>query len=249
MISTIIIDDEKNALEVLELQLGQYCKEVKIIASCSSGISGIEAIKKYRPQLVFLDIEMPHHNGFDVLNATKDLDYKVIFTTAYDRFAIKAFKYATIDYLLKPIDIVELQEAVKKALKQTENINLEEKIATLFAQINTNKIGQEKIALPVGNTLEFFEPDEIVRIESESNYSHIFLTNKKKITLSKTLKEVEEHLNGSSFFRIHQSHLINTNHILKILKEDGAFVVMKDGINLPISRNKKEEFFELFKRI
>ena len=249
MISTIIIDDEKNALEVLAMQLGRYCKEINIVACCNSGKSGIEAIKKHEPQLVFLDIEMPIHNGFDVLDDTKELDYKVIFTTAYDRFAIKAFKYAAIDYLLKPIDIIELQEAVNKVLIQTEKVKLEEKFATLFAQINANKLVKEKIALPIGNTLEFFEPDDIIRIESESNYSHIFLANKKKITVSKTLKDVAEHLIGTSFFRIHQSHLINTNHILKVIKEDGAFVVMKDGVNLPISRNKKEEFFELFKKI
>lgn len=249
MISTIIIDDEKNALEVLELQLSQYCKEVKVMATCNGGLKGIEAIKKHRPQLVFLDIEMPHINGFDVLNETRGLDYKVIFTTAYDRFAIKAFKYATIDYLLKPIDIVELQEAVQKVRKENQVYHLDEKISALFAQLSAAKQTPEKIALPVGNTLEFFEANDIIRIESESNYSHVFLSTGKKITLSKTLKDVAEHISGSPFFRIHQSHLINTNHILKIIKEDGAFVVMKDGANLPISRNKKEDFFELFRKI
>lgn len=249
MISTIIIDDEKNALEVLELQLNQYCKEVTILCTCNSGLKGIEAIKKYRPQLVFLDIEMPHYNGFDVLDATKELDYRVIFTTAYDKFAIKAFKYATIDYLLKPIDIVELQQAVQKVKKESTPYHLDEKISVLFAQLSATKQFPEKIALPIGNALEFFNADDIIRIESESNYSHVFLSTGKKITLSKTLKDVEEHISGFPFFRIHQSHLINTNHILKIIKEEGAFVVMKDGSNLPISRNKKEDFFELFKKI
>jgi two-component system, LytTR family, response regulator len=249
MTTAILIDDEKNALEVLEILLQKYCPEIKIVAICNSGQKGIEAIKKWKPSLVFLDIEMPNLNGFDVLNATKEMAYKVIFTTAYDKFAIKAFKYSAIDYLLKPIDIIDLQNAVAKIRNENITTNLEAQVNALFAQLNFQKQQSEKIALPIGNTIEFFESDEIMRIESESNYSHIFLVNGKKITLSKTLKEVAEHISGAPFFRIHQSHLINTNHILKIIKEDGAYIVMKDGTNLPISRNKKDDFFELFRKI
>lgn len=248
MIKAVIIDDEKNALEVLEMQLNQFCKEVLVVATCNGGKEGVKAIKELQPDLVFLDIEMPHINGFDVLDQTKNLNYKVIFTTAYDQFAIKAFKFSAIDYLLKPIDIVDLQNAVEKAQKETQNHNLEDKIKLLVEQYHPQK-NRQKVALPVGNMLEFFDVDEIIRVESDSNYSHIFLANQKKITLSKTLKDVEENIKGEPFFRVHQSHLINTNHVEKAVKGENAYVVMKDGTTITVSRNRKEEFFELFRRI
>jgi two-component system, LytTR family, response regulator len=248
MIRAVIIDDEKNALEVLEMQLHQFCKEVQVLATCNGGKEGIRAIKEWQPDIVFLDIEMPHINGFDVLEQTKNLNYKVIFTTAYDQFAIKAFKFSAIDYLLKPIDIVDLQNAVNKVQKENQNYNLEDKLKSLVEQYYPQK-NRQKVALPVGNMLEFFDVDEIIRVESDSNYSHIYLANQKKITLSKTLKDVEENIKGEPFFRVHQSHLINTNHVEKAVKGENAYVVMKDGTTITVSRNRKEEFFELFRRI
>ena len=249
MITAILIDDEKNALEVLEMQLTRFCKDVQVAAICDGGAKGIAAIKKYQPDLVFLDIEMPHKNGFDVLNETKGLNYDVIFTTAYDQFAIKAFKFSAIDYLLKPIDIVELQQAVEKAKQKKGNVNLEEKIKLLFSHMQPVTRLTNKIALPIGDALQFMEPDEIIRCESDSNYTHIYLANGKKITLAKTLKEVEENMEGNPFFRIHQSHLINMNHVSKYIKGDGAYVVMKDGTQISISRNKKEAFMETFRKV
>lgn len=249
MINAIIIDDEKNALEVLEMQLNQYCENVHIVAKANGGIKGIEAIKKYSPDLVFLDIEMPHKNGFDVLTETKQYNYDVIFTTAYDQFAIKAFKYSAIDYLLKPIDIIELQQAVDKIKNKQGGNSLDEKIKALFYQLQTPQKLTNKIALPIGDSMQFMEPDEIIRCESDSNYTHIFLANGKKITMAKTLKEVEENINGTSFFRIHQSHLVNMNRISKYIKGDGAYVVMDDGTQITISRNKKEAFMETFRKL
>ncbi len=248
MIKAVIIDDEKNAVEVLEMQLNQFCQDVTVLATCNGGKEGVKAIKELQPDLVFLDIEMPHINGFDVLEQTKELNYKVIFTTAYDQFAIKAFKFSAIDYLLKPIDIIDLQNAVEKAKKETHAPSLEDKIKSLVEQYYPAK-NRQKVALPVGNMLEFFDVDEIIRVESDSNYSHIFLANQKKITLSKTLKDVEENIKGEPFFRVHQSHLINTNHVEKAVKGENAYVVMKDGTTITVSRNRKEDFFELFRRI
>lgn len=249
MINAIIIDDEKNALDVLEMQLNQFCKDVNILASANGGIKGIEAIKKYNPDLVFLDIEMPHKNGFDVLTETSQFNYDVVFTTAYDQFAIKAFKFSAIDYLLKPIDILELQQAVEKAKNKKGGTSLDEKIKMLLTQMQPDKKLTHKIALPVGDSMQFMDPDEIIRCESESNYTHIYLANGKKITLAKTLKEVEENIDGSPFFRIHQSHLINMNHVGKYVRGDGAYVVMKDGAQISISRNKKEAFMETFRKV
>ena len=249
MINAIIIDDEKNALEVLEMQLSQFCTDVHVVASCDGGAKGIAAIKNHNPDLVFLDIEMPHKNGFDVLLETKDMKYDVIFTTAYDQFAIKAFKFSAVDYLLKPVDILELQASVEKVKNKKGEGGIEEKIKLLLSQLQpaTRKL-TDKIALPIGDAMQFMEPDEIIRCESDSNYTHIFLANGKKITMAKTLKEVEENINGGPFFRIHQSHLVNMNHISKYIKGDNAYVVMKDGTQLGISRNKKEAFLETFRK-
>ena len=248
MIQALIIDDEKNAIEVLELQLSRYCKQVQVLATAQGGVQGIELIRKYQPDLVFLDIEMPHKNGFDVLNETKDCRYKVIFTTAYDQFAIRAFKFSAVDYLLKPIDIRELQEAVEKAAIKDEQGSLDEKLQVLISQLQA-PVRQERIALPVADGMQFFHTDEILRCESDSNYTHISLTNGKKITIAKTLKEVEESLRGVDFYRIHQSHLVNMNHISKVVKGEGGYVVMKDGTTITISRNKKEAFLESFRKI
>lgn len=248
MINAVIIDDERNALEVLELQLAKYCPQVNVLAVANGGVAGIDAIRKYRPDLVFLDIEMPHKNGFDVLNETTEFRYKVIFTTAYDQFAIKAFKFSAIDYLLKPIDIRELQQAVEKTLVREETGSLDEKLQILINQLKA-PAKPERIALPVGDAMQFFHTDEILRCESDSNYTHIFLVNGKKITVAKTLKEVEESLLGSDFYRIHQSHLVNMTHISKVVKGEGGYVMMKDGTTLTISRNKKEAFLESFRKL
>lgn len=245
--NAVLIDDEKNALEVLQLQLARFCSDVTVVAAANGGIKGIDAIKKYRPDLVFLDIEMPHKNGFDVLNETKDCTYKVIFTTAYDQFAIKAFKFSAIDYLLKPIDITELQQAVEKA-KQSVHTGLEEKMKLFFQQYQPQH-NKELIALPVGDAMQFFKAADIIRCESDSNYTYVFLAGGKKILLAKTLKEIEETLQGLCFFRIHQSHLINMNHVSKFSKSEGSYVVMSDGSNLNISRNRKELFMEQFRKL
>lgn len=248
MINAIIIDDEKNAVEVLEMQLGKFCKGVNVIATASSANDGIDLIRKYEPDLVFLDIEMPHKNGFDVLSETRGFNYKVIFTTAYDQFAIKAFKFSAIDYLLKPIDIGELQVAVEKLMKKENLSSLEDRINILFGQLE-HPLRKEKIALPVGEAMQFFYTDEIVRCESESNYTHIFLQKGTKIIVAKTLKEVEKNLKSAGFCRIHQSHLINMNHVSKVVKGDKPYVLMNDGTTLSISRNNKEAFLESFRKI
>lgn len=250
MLNAIIIDDEKNALEVLEMQIERFCTGVNVVAKCDGGEKGIAAIKKYEPQLVFLDIEMPHKNGFDVLNETRGINYDVIFTTAYDQFAIKAFKFSAIDYLLKPVDIAELQAAVEKVKNKTIQEPLDDRLKKLLGQLKQPAAPTSgKIALPVGDAMQLVLPDEILRCESESNYTHIFLANGKKITTAKTLKDVEESLEGLNFYRVHQSHLVNMNHISKVVRGDGGYVLMDDGTQITISRNRKEAFLESFRKI
>jgi len=249
MLNAVVIDDENNALEVLEIQLTRFCKDVNVVTTCKGGEKGIAAIKKFRPDVVFLDIEMPHVNGFDVIKATEGYHYEVIFTTAYDQFAIRAFKFSALDYLLKPIDIIELQTAVERVKSKKGEYNLAQKIQALSQQLHAPNRMTERIALPLGDAMQFVLPDEILRCESDSNYTHIFLANGKKVTLAKTLKEIEENINGRPFFRIHQSHLVNINHISKYIKGDNAYVIMKDSTQIGISRNKKEAFLETFRKL
>jgi two-component system, LytTR family, response regulator len=251
MIKAIIIDDEKNALDVLSMQLVNYCKEVEVIKLCHGGEEGMKAIKSLTPDLVFLDIEMPKINGFDVLEGTKELNYKVIFTTAYDQFAIKAFRYSAIDYLLKPIDIEELKSAVSKVSKMSkeQSSSLESKLDQLYKHMGINQPRANKTALPIGDAYEMVSFSDIIRCESDSNYTTIFLADNRKVTLSKTLKDVEDGFSQNTFFRIHNSHLINTQFVTKFYKTDGGYVIMKDGKQISISRARKDDFFEFMKKI
>lgn len=245
MLNTILIDDEPNALDVLKMQLNRYCPQVTVLRACSSGPDGIDAIRELKPDLVFLDIEMPFKNGFDVLIETRNIDYDVIFTTAYDHFAIKAFKFSAVDYLLKPIDINELKESVLRAVSRKGKADINEKLQNFMLQLNANSFKQpNKIAINSGESLQLIEPDEIVRCESDSNYTHIFLRNGSKHTVARTLKDIEETLSGLSFCRVHQSHLVNLNHIVKYVKSDGGYIITTDGAHLTISRNKKDAFLE-----
>ncbi len=246
----ILIDDEKNALDVLEMQLNHYCPTINIVAKCTGGEEGVMAIRQHRPDLVFLDIEMPRINGFDVLAQTNTISYAVVFTTAYDQFALKAFKYAAVDYLLKPVDVEELQTAVQRVVNKNGRDGMENKIKTLLEQFGVSQAAlPQRIALPVGDAMQLFAPDDIVRCESDSNYTYIFLAAGKKILLAKTLKEVEETLRGLSFFRVHQSHLVNINHVSKVVKGEGSYLTTSDGATIPISRNKKEVFLESLRKL
>jgi two-component system LytT family response regulator len=247
MIKAILIDDEKNALEVLEWQLKNFCPEVEVGLLCSSADEAIAAINELKPQLIFLDIEMPVKNGFEVLNAFPNPWFDVIFTTAYNQFAIKAFKYAAFDYLLKPIDANDLKDAIERYRnKQKSSIN--EQLKTLMEQMN-KPVSTGKIALNTSDGLQFVKPEQIIRCESLSNYTKIYLKSNQKITIAKTLKEVEETLLGYNFYRIHNSHLINLDHIEKFVKADGGYVLMTDGEHITVARNRKEGFIEKFSRL
>ena len=242
MINAMLIDDEKNALEMLEWQLTNYAPQINVVAQCRNADDGIQAIKKYQPHLVFLDIEMPKKNGFELLEAFPEPDFNVIFTTAYDKFAIKAFKYAALDFLLKPIDADDLKLAIERFEKKRKNIE-RSNIEMLLQQLQPKKM--QKIPLPTQDGILFVEPDEIVHCESSSNYCRIHFLNKQKLLIAKTLKEVEELLKDHPFYRVHNSHLINLSHISKYVKADGGYIEMVDGSNIAISRQKKDEFVSL----
>jgi two-component system LytT family response regulator len=248
MIRCVLIDDESNSLEMMEWLLKTYCPQVKIEAMCNAASSGIEAINKYKPDLVFLDIEMPHMNGFDMLERFDKLFFDVVFCTAYDQFAIRAFKYSALNYLLKPIDPEDLKETIRR-IEERRSTPSKEQIELLFQNIKQSvKPTAQRIALTTGDGMIFVPTQDILYCQAESNYTSVILSNGKKIVVSKVLKEIDEALSGPDFFRVHNSYLININQISKFVRGDGGYVVMQDGATVSISRSRRQEFMELFEK-
>lgn len=240
MIRTIIIDDEKDGAEVLQFLVQQNCPNIQILSIEHSVESAITSIQNKKPDLIFLDIEMPTGTGFDVIQNTRDLGYETIFVTAYEHYAIKAFKASAIDYLLKPIDVDELMHAVKNAEKRISfsNKNTITNIESLILNgIRKNK----KISIPSQEGILWVDLDDIIRFEAESNYTHVYVKNRKKMMVAKTLKSFEDQLLNSNFCRIHSAHLINLNEIERYIKGDGGIAILKDGSNIPVSRANKTE--------
>lgn len=247
-IRAIIIEDEKSNRENLAKILSEYCQKVDIVALCASAIEGRKAIMELQPDLVFLDIEMPGGSGFSMLESIDEINFEVIFVTAFDHYGIKAVKFCALDYLLKPIDILELSQAVEKVEKRlaekSENLRMRTLLDNRQAE-TTNP----KIALPLSDKIEFIEISSILRCEGEGNYTHIHLQNRKSILASKTLKEFDELLTDHNFLRVHQSHLINLNEVQSYIKTDGGYIKMKDGASVSISRQRKEMVMERLKGI
>lgn len=245
MINAIIIDDEKNCIEMLEWLLTTYCPDIRILEKCNSGEDGIESIRKWKPDVVFLDIEMPKMNGFEVLEKLGPLTFEVVFTTAYDKFAVRAFKYAALNYLLKPIDPEELQATVSR-IREKSNTPSKDQMDLLFQNLVQAKTQVERIALSTDEGLIFVHTSQISYCKAESNYTYVVMADGKKILVAKTLKEIDETLSGKDFFRVHNSFLVNVNHIQKFVRGDGGYIVMPDKTEITISRSKKDDFFQLF---
>lgn len=244
MITAIIIDDEARGRQALKQKLQSYCTDVEILAEAADGLEAIDVISKYNPQLIFLDIEMPKMNGFEMLNAIKEKNFHIIFTTAYDQYAIKAIKYAAFDYLLKPIDIEELKTTVANIIHK-ENHQTKKQAELLQQNILHPKKSFNKLAVPTLEGLLFFDIQDIIRLEASSNYTNICLLNNNKIIASKTLKEFEELLPADLFFRIHHSHIINLHFLKRYIKGDGGQVEMQNGDFVDVARRKKDEFLKI----
>jgi len=241
-INAIIIDDEAACTESLSLELQMYCPQVNILSSCHSAAEGLSSIVKFKPDLVFLDIEMPRMNGFELLNQLKQINFEVIFVTAYDQFALKAFKFSAIDYLLKPIVYEDLIAAVNKVEQRIIKNLGSDHLEALLSNINFLNKNLSTIAVPSLEGLEFVPVEEINYCEAQVNYTSIHKTDGSSILLSKTLKNVESMLENHQFIRIHQSYLINIAHLKKYIRGQGGYVIMRNGANLPVSRNKKDDF-------
>lgn len=238
MIKAIIVDDEKDGAEVLQFLVQQNCSQVQVISMEHSVESAISSIQKMKPDLVFMDIEMPTGTGFDVIQNTNEVGYETIFITAYEHYAIKAFKTNAIDYLLKPVDVDELINAVKNAEKRINTSNKNNNAAIEALILNAIQ-KSKKISIPSQNGILWVDLDDIIRFEADSNYSHVYIKNKKKITVAKTLKSFEDQLSDTIFCRVHSAHLINLNEIEKYIKGDGGALILKDGSNVPVSRANK----------
>jgi two-component system LytT family response regulator len=239
MITAIIVDDEPYCCETLATLLERYCPDVKILDICYSATEALKSIKEQKPQILFLDIEMPHMNGFELLQKIPDLDFELIFTTSYDQYAIKAIRFSALDYLLKPVDREELQKAVNKAMERMKH-PLPQQIEILLQKLNHPTIPVNKIAISTMEGLQMLFVENIVSCSSDSNYTILHLKNKQKITASRTLKEIEELLEDYSFLRVHHSYLINLNEIEKYIKGDGGYLIMSDSSNIDVSRSRKE---------
>jgi two-component system LytT family response regulator len=248
MIRCIIIDDERNALEMMEWLLKTYCPQVEIVDMCSSAQQGIESINAHKPDVVFLDIEMPRMNGFDMLEQFDKLFFDVVFCTAYDQFAIKAFKYSALNYLLKPIDPDDLKSTVAR-IEERKSVPSKEQFQLLLQNINQPaKSTPQRIALTTNDGMIFVPTTDILYCEAESNYTKVVLANGKKVVVSKVLKDIDEALSGPDFCRVHSSFLINVNRIKKYVRGDGGYLIMDDDANISISRNRRQEFMELFSK-
>lgn len=242
----IIIDDEEGARESLSNLLEKYVEKVKVVAKAENIASALEKITKYKPELVFLDIEMPFGSGFELLERMKPIDFNIIFVTAYDHYALKAIKFSALDYLLKPVDIDELKASVKKH-RDRSGENTGESYNNLLDNLKADD-QEKKLGIPDSHGISFLKINDIIRCESDGNYTRIFMREGKPILASKTLGEYEHLLEGESFFRVHRSHLVNLLHIKKYFKGDGSYIQLSDDTKVDVSRRKKAAFLEVLNK-
>jgi two-component system LytT family response regulator len=248
MIKTVIIEDEQKSRDMLAAIIQKNCPELEVTGLARDVKEGVELIKTHKPDLVFLDISMPDGSGFDLLEQVSGSKFELIFATASDQHAIRAIKYSACDYLLKPIDIDELKSAVSKVVKKKNAIPNMENLQFLIQHLKRSDENFQKITLPTGNAYEIVNVKDIIRCEADGSYTTFFLSDKRKLMVSAGLKHYEELLPESDFIRVHHHHLINMNHVLRFLKEDGGYAVMTDGTKIEISRRKKEAFMEKLTR-
>lgn len=243
---TVIIDDEKHCREVLQTLLEKYCPAVSIMACYASAKAAIEQLQTTQPDLIFLDIEMPGMNGFEFLESFTRRDFAVIFTTAYNEYAIKAIKHSALDYLLKPIDKDELSMAVQRAATD-QSAKTANRVADLLKSMQPAVA--KRFAVSTMEGLILVNPEDILYVKSDGPYSHFYFADGKRLLISKTLKESEESLPVQQFFRIHHSYLVNMTFVQKYIRGEGGEVVMSNGDHIPVSRNKKQDFLGLLEKI
>lgn len=243
MIKSIIIDDEQHCIDALVADLSKNCSNVEVAATCASGKEGVLAIKKHKPRLIFLDVEMPWMNGFEMLEMLDHIDFCIIFTTAYDKFAARAFRISAVDYLLKPVDAEDLKAAVYKAEEKILSSAGVVNIQNLLHNIN-QPAQQQKIALPNRDGYEFVQVDSILYCGAEGAYTKVVFSDKHSLLISRTLGDIEEMLSPEIFVRIHHSTIVNLNAVTHYIRTDGGYVVMNTNEKLMVSKARKEVLLE-----
>jgi two-component system LytT family response regulator len=235
MIKAVVIDDESDSRATLISYLKKYCDSIEIIGEANSVATGVEKLNEISPDVVFLDIQMPDGSGFDLLEQLPEINFRIIFVTAFDQYAIRAIKFSALDYLLKPIDPVQLIEAVNKLKEKEKDYTIRKKYETLV----NNKNSFEKIALPAFDGIIFVNIKNIVRCKADRNYTIFFMNTGEKILVTRTLKEYDEMLCDLNFYRVHQSHLINLAYVKKYTKGEGGSITMEDGSEIYVARRRK----------
>jgi two-component system LytT family response regulator len=243
MLKAILIDDEPDCVQLLARELAAHCPQVQVVGQATRSEDGLRLIQVVQPDLVFLDIEMPRMNGFQLLEKLGEIPFNLIFVTAYNEFAVKAFRFSALDYLLKPIDSQDLQEAVRKA-ERRQRVD-DRQIASLRSQLHTHQLS-DKIAVPYQQGVIFLPVNEIIYCESDSNYTNIIATQNRRYLLTRTLREVQEVLEERNFLRVHRQFVVNLDHIKLFMKGEGTYLVMTNEMSIPVARNQKEKLIQRF---
>jgi two-component system, LytTR family, response regulator len=249
MITAIIIDDERHCIDRLTSLLKEkYSNGINLMGAFNNIVDGLKAINSLQPQLVFLDVQIHDKTGFDLLKQISNIGFDVVFTTAYEKYAVQAFKFSAIDYLLKPISADDLEQAVNKLKVKFSNNNVSLKLDSLFHNLKNMQGISKKICVPVVTGIVFLDIDDIIRCESDVNYTTIYLKDKQKLVVAKTLKEFEEMLAEYNFFRVHNSHLVNLAYIKSFNKGKGGFVTLTDNTSVEVSTRRKDDFLKAVER-
>ncbi len=248
MIRCVIVEDEEMARNVLKSLLAQYCQDVMVCAEADDIVSGKNMIETFRPDLVFLDIEMPGGSGFKLLTSIDEIDFEVVFITAYEQFAIKAIRHDALDYILKPIDPKELVAAVEKVKEAKYKKTLKKQYDSLLKNLDPEQLVVRKISLSTADKIHLIDVDDIIRCESDNYYTIIFFKDGSSLMVSKTLKEMDQKLEEYDFVRTHKSHLVNMRCIKNFIKDE-MMVVMTDGTKVPVSKRKKERILEVINNL
>ncbi|MDC6366104.1 MULTISPECIES: LytR/AlgR family response regulator transcription factor [Flavobacteriaceae] len=248
-LKVIIVEDEKRSMETLKSMLEEFCNDVKVIATASSVKEAIKVLSIYSPDVVFLDIELQPGTGFDILEQVKEPSFEIVFTTAFEKYAIRAIKFSSLDYLLKPIDLTELQDAVEKARNRMDTNVYRQQIDTLMQSLSKGGNKQEKICLATTAGMEFIAIEDIILCKADGSYTSFILRDKSSLLVSKHLKEYENLLSDQQFMRVHNSYLINLNEVKKYIKSDGGYIIMSNDMHVSISPRKKEDLITAMKSL
>ncbi len=248
MIKAVIIDDDQSSVDLTSNMLGFYKDAISLVGSGNSIEEGYQLIRMHKPGLVFLDVHLEDGSGFDLLNRLGSIDFKVIFITAHNEFALRALRYSAMDYLLKPLSPLDFSEAVRKALQAINHDEVSLQMKTLLHNMGLQQQHQRKVVFKTQEKIYSIDTFDIIRFESEGSYTTVYLTEGKKIIVSKIIKEFEEMLTSEGFIRVHQSHLINRNHIFCFEKQDSV-ITMKDSSTVPVSTRKKEMVLHLIQSV